>query len=82
MHQADDLMILRNFLNFAKTWQLWNRNKNFRSGRFSLSRSGHGTFRSWSFWSRDILARQWNLAEILHANVLLQTYLNQRKVLF
>jgi len=54
----------------------------FRSGRFDLSRFGHGTFRSWSFRSRDISVRPWNLAEILYVHFLMQTYLNQRKVLF
>jgi len=39
-----------------------------RSGRFGLSRLGHGTFRSWSFRSRDISVRIWNLAEILHVD--------------
>ena len=53
-----------------------------RSGRFGLSRSGlsrfgHASFQSWSFPSRDISVRLWNLAEILHV---VQTYLNQRKV--
>jgi len=33
-----------------------NRNKTFRSGRF-----GQGTFRSWSFRSRGISVRLWNL---------------------
>jgi len=40
----------------------------FSPGRFSLSRFGLETF--------------WSDYEILHANFLLQTYLNQRKVLF
>ena len=49
-----------------------------RSGRFGLncfglSRFGHGTFRSWSFLSRDISVRLWNLAEILYGYVLKST---------
>jgi len=40
------------------------------TGLFGLTRFGHGT---WSFRSDY---------EILHVHVLMQTYLNQRKVLF
>jgi len=59
----------------------------FRYGRFGLchfclSRFGHMTSRSWSLRSRDISVRLWNLAEILYVYFLMQTYLNQRKVLF
>jgi len=54
----------------------------FQSGRFGLSRFGHGTFRSWSFRSRDISVRLWNLGEILYVHFLMQTYLNQRIVVF
>jgi len=44
----------------------------FRSGRFclsrfGLSRFGHRTFRFWSFRSRDISVRLWNLAEISYS---------------
>ena len=46
----------------------------FRSGRSGLSHFGHGTFRSWSFQSRDISVRLWNLAEILYVHFLRQTY--------
>jgi len=35
-----------------------------------------------TFRSGDIAVRLWNLAEILHVHILMQTYLNQRKVLF
>jgi len=55
------------------------RNRTFWSGRFVLSRFGPGTFQSWSFRSRDILVRLWNLAEILHVKFSMQTYLNQRR---
>jgi len=48
------------------------------SGRFGLAIS----FMSWSFRLRDISVRILNLAEILHVHFLMQTYLNQRKVLF
>jgi len=44
---------------------------------FGLSRFGLGTFQS-----GDILVRLRNLAEILHVHILMQTYLNQREVLF
>ena len=58
----------------------------FRSGRFGLGRFGLGhfrlgTFRSGPFRSGDISVRLWNLAEILHVHILMQTYLNQREVL-
>jgi len=49
---------------------------------FGLSRFGPGTFQSWPFRSRDISVRLRNLAEILYVHFLMQTYLNQRKVLF
>ena len=55
----------------------------FHSGRLRLSRFGPGIFQSSrSFRSRDISVRLWNLAEILCVHFLMQTYLNQIKVLF
>jgi len=38
-------------------------------------------FRSGPFRSGDISVRLWNLAEILHVHILMQTYLNQRELL-
>jgi len=59
----------------------------FRSGRLSLAVSDWavsvtGLFQSWSFRSREISVRLWNLAEVLYVRFLIHTYLNQRKVLF
>jgi len=39
-------------------------------------------FSVWPFRSREISVRLRNLAEILHVRFQMQTYLNQRKVLF
>ena len=38
-------------------------------------------FSVWSFRSRDISVRVWNLVEILHVHFFMQMYLNQRNVL-
>ena len=85
-----DVISLRQTTNtwHGDRWVHRSRNRTFRladsvwpirSGRFGLSRFGHGTFRSWSFRSQDISVRLWTLAGILHVNFLMQT--NQRKVL-
>jgi len=68
---------------FAVEWhRIWDLGyATFRSGRFGPSRFGLGTFRSGTFRSGDISVRLWNLAEILHVHILMQTYLNQREVL-
>ena len=39
-------------------------------------------FSVWSFRSRDFSVRLWNLAKILRVHFLMQTSLNQRKILF
>jgi len=59
-------------LGYMTFWSRW----------FGLSRFGRGPFWSGPIQSGDILVRLWNLAEILHVHILMQTYLNQREVLF
>ena len=61
--------------------QIFGKFQKRRTRLFDLSRFGHETFQSWSFRSRGISVRLWNLAEILYVHFSMQTYLNQRKIL-